>query len=139
MIAITIGTTDWRQAVSLAPGEVEFVGEYLYESDGLTPAMVWDAGLGNVRAKTTAEKLDDAKAARIAAINAECRARLVARFGDALEQNSRAVGAYGPAEQAALKPGIEAMIDASNAASNAVLAAADIAAVEAVTVAWPAI
>ncbi len=83
--------------------------------------------------------LPAAKAARIAAINAECRARLVARFGDALEQNSRAVGAYGAAEQAALKPGIETMIDASNTASNAVLAAADIAEVEAVSVSWPAI
>lgn len=91
------------------------------------------------RAPTTAEILGVTKELRLTAINAECRARLVARFGDALDQNSRAVGAYGAAEQAALKPGIEAMIDASNTASNAVLAAADIAAVEAVAVTWPAI
>ncbi len=91
------------------------------------------------QAAVAGAELAAVKAIRIAAINAECRARLVARFGDALEKNSRAVGAYGPADQAALKPGIEAMIDASNAASNAVLAAADIAAVEAVTVTWPAI
>ena len=90
-------------------------------------------------AEIDAAALPAAKAARILAFNAECRARLVARFGDALEQNSRAVGAYGPAEQAALKPGIEAMIDASNVASNAVLAAADIAEVEEVSVSWPAI
>ena len=94
---------------------------------------------GTARPATDIEVLQATRAYKVAAINAECRARLVARFGDALEQNSRAVGAYGDAEQAALKPGIEAMIDASNAASNAVLAATDLAEVEAVTVTWPAI
>ena len=139
MIAIKIGTTEWRQAASLVQGEVEFVGSFEYEADGFTPAMVWDAGLGNVRAKSTAEKLADAKAKRIAAINAECRARLLARYGMAEEQVSRAIGVYGAQEQADMQAGIAATIDASNTASNAVLAAADIAAVEAVSVSWPAI
>ena len=90
-------------------------------------------------AEIEAAMLPAAKAQRIAAINAECRSRLIARFGPAEEQVSRSVGAYGTAEQSALKIGIELMVDAANAAQNAILAAADIAAVEAVTVAWPVI
>ena len=86
-----------------------------------------------------AAALPAAKAARIAKINAECRARLLARYGPAEEQVSRAIGVYGAAEQADMQAGIAATIDASNTASNAVLAAATIAAVEAVTVTWPAI
>lgn len=86
-----------------------------------------------------AAMLPAAKAQRIDAINAECRARLIARFGPAEEQVSRSVGVYGAAEQSALKIGIELMVDAANAAQNAILAAADLAAVEAVTVAWPVI
>lgn len=91
------------------------------------------------QAEIDAAILPAAKAQRIAAINAECRARLIARFGPAEEQVSRSVGVYGAAEQAALKIGIELMVDAANAAQNAILAAADIAAVEAVTVTWPVI
>ncbi|MEY5101208.1 MAG: hypothetical protein RJA36_3927, partial [Pseudomonadota bacterium] len=48
-------------------------------------------------------------------------------------------GGYGPEKQAEQLASVTDHIDASNAASNAVLAAADIAAVEAVTVTWPAI
>lgn len=77
------------------------------------------------------------KAERIAAINAECRSRLLARYGPAEEQVSRAIGVYGATEQSDMQAGIAATIDASNTASNAVLAAADIAAVEAVSVSWP--
>lgn len=91
------------------------------------------------QAELDAAVLPAAKAKRIVAINAECRARLIARFGPAEEQVSRSVGVYGAAEQAALKIGIELMVDAANAAQNAILAAADIAAVEAVTVTWPVI
>lgn len=83
--------------------------------------------------------LDDIRAARIEAINAECRARLIARFGSAEEQVSRSIGVYGQAERDALAAGIGAMIDASNAASNAVLAAQSVAEVEAVAVTWPVI
>lgn len=85
------------------------------------------------------DPMPDAKANRIASINAECRARLIARFGPAEEQVSRSIGAYGAVEQAALKLGVETTLDASNVASNAILAAADLAAVEAVTVTWPVI
>lgn len=80
-----------------------------------------------------------AKAAKIAAINAECRARLIARYGSAEEQVSRSLGIYGATEQAAMATGIAATIDASNTASNAALAATTIEAVEAVSVSWPAI
>ncbi len=85
------------------------------------------------------DPLPPAKAAKIAAINAECRARLIARFGTAEEQVSRSLGLYGADEQLALSAGISATVDASNAASNAVLAAADISAVGAVSANWPVI
>ena len=91
------------------------------------------------QAAVAGAELAAVKAIRIAAINAECRTRLLARYGSAEEQVSRAIGVYGAQEQADMQAGIAATIDASNTASNAVLAAADIAAVEAVTVAWPAI
>lgn len=94
---------------------------------------------GTSRAATAAEILDASKAQRIAAINAECRARLLARFGSAEEQVSRAIGVYGGAEQTALEAGIAATIDASNTASNAVLAATTTETVEAVAVSWPVI
>lgn len=94
---------------------------------------------GSPRAATADEIVSATKAVRIESINAECRARLIARFGPAEEQVSRSVGAYGAAEQPALKIGIELMVDAANAAQNAILAAADLAAVEAVTVTWPVI
>lgn len=94
---------------------------------------------GSSRAATADEVLSAAKADRIDAINAECRARLIARYGPAEEQVSRAIGVYGAQEQSAMQAGIAATIDASNAAQNAILAAADIAAVEAVTVTWPVI
>ena len=76
---------------------------------------------------------------RIAAINAECRARLIARYGPAEEQVSRSIGVYGAQAQSDMQAGIAATIDASNVAQNAILAAADLAAVEAVTVTWPVI
>lgn len=94
---------------------------------------------GSSRPATGQEILDAQKQARISQINSECRARLVTRFGEATEQVSRSIGVYGAAEKAALETGIAATIDASNAASDLVLAAADVATVEAVTVAWPVI
>lgn len=76
---------------------------------------------------------------RIAAINAECRARLIARFGPPEEQVSRAIGVYGQVERDALATGVAATIDAANVGQNAVLAATTIQQAEAVTVTWPAI
>ena len=83
--------------------------------------------------------LADIKTARIEVINAECRTRLIARFGTAEEQVSRSIGIYGSAERDALIAGVGATIDASNVAQNAILAAQSAAAVEAVTVTWPVI
>ena len=90
-------------------------------------------------AEIEAAALPASKAQRITAINTECRARLLARFGDPAEQVSRSIGIYGTVEQSALSTGIAATIDASNTASDAVTAATTIEAVEAVTVTWPAI
>lgn len=83
--------------------------------------------------------LPAAKAVRIAAINTECKSRLFARYGQPEEQVSRALGIYGQAERDAMQAGIAATVDATNVASNAIIAAADLAAVEAVTVTWPVI
>ena len=94
---------------------------------------------GSSRPATPEEVLAASKVVRIAAINAECRTRLLDRYGPAEEQVSRVIGVYGAQEQADMQTGIAATIDASNTASNAVLAAADIAAVEAVAVTWPVI
>ena len=98
-----------------------------------------DLADGTSRAATEAEVLDAAKAVRIAGINAECRSRLVARYGTAEEQVSRSLGIYGTAARDAMIAGIADTIDASNTATDAILAAATIEAVEAVTVAWPVI
>ena len=86
-----------------------------------------------------ADVLAATKAVSIAQINAECRARLVARYGTAEEQVSRALGIYGAAERDAMEAGISATIDASNTASDAVINAATVAQAEAVTVTWPAL
>lgn len=69
MIAVTLGTTSWRQTDRLAANEVEFTGAWLTDTDGLTPLMVWDAGLGNVRAMTAGE-LSARPAQRLAAAQA---------------------------------------------------------------------
>lgn len=90
-------------------------------------------------AEIAAAALPATKAQRIAAINTECRSRLLARFGDPAEQVSRSIGVYGLAEKSALETGIAATIDASNTASDAVTTATTIEAVEAVTATWPAI
>lgn len=91
------------------------------------------------RLATAAEILTATKASKIDTINAECKSRLFARYGPPEEQVSRALGIYGRAERDAMSAGIAATVDASNTASNAIIAAADLAAVEAVTVTWPVI
>ena len=94
---------------------------------------------GSTRPATSEEILTAVKASKIDDMNAEVRTRLIARYGTAEEQVSRALGVYGVAEQEAMAAGIAATIDASNVAQNAILAATDAATVEAVTVAWPVI
>lgn len=91
------------------------------------------------RLATVAEILAATKVNKIDTINAECKARLFARYGPPEEQVSRALGVYGQVERDAMSAGIAATVDASNVASNAVISAADLAAVEAVTVTWPVI
>lgn len=70
MIAVKIGTTGWRSTEALAADEVEFTGKFLYETDGLTPAMVWDAALNNVRPRNA----EEAHAAALAQITAQIKA-----------------------------------------------------------------
>ena len=138
MIAIKIGTTSWRQASTLAADEVEFTGQYLYEADGFTSAMVWDAGINNVRARNAAETLAAAKTKRIEADRQECRRRLTEHYGDALEQVSRASGiGYSATAQQNHAAGVAAARDASNVARDLINAATTVAQVEAVTVQWP--
>lgn len=116
--------------------EIAAAGHSLSEIDG-----VWTSSNDSaVQAIIDAyDGVPTAKAAKIAAINAECGARLIARYGSPAEQVSRSIGIYGQEEQAAMQAGIAATIDASNVASNEVLAATTIEQVEAVTVTWPAI
>ena len=117
--------------------DVDYV---LVNIDGVQTITNWSGATPQpTEAEIETAALPAAKAARITAINAECRARLLARFGDPAEQVSRSIGIYGASEQAALSTGIAATIDASNTASDAVTAATTIEAVEAVAVTWPAI
>lgn len=109
------------------------------QSDGSIQVSWLSASEQPDQAAVAGAELAAIKSIRIEAINTECRARLLARYGSAEEQVSRAIGVYGAQEQADMQAGIAATIDASNIASNAVLAAADIAAVETVSVSWPAI
>lgn len=108
----------------------------VYDDNGTTFVQFND---GTTRAVTAAELLTATKASKIDTINAECKSRLFARYGTAEEQVSRALGIYGQTERDAMQAGIAATIDASNVASNAIIAAADLATVEAVTVTWPVI
>lgn len=132
--AVKLGTTEahWIDDAEPPAGHVRFDG-------ALTADLVWGDDVQTLRAPNAMEQLTAAKAQRISAINAECRSRLLARYGPAEEQVSRSIGVYGATEQSDMQAGIAATIDASNTASNAVLAAADIAAVEAVSVSWPVI
>lgn len=137
MIAVKAGTTNWRISDTLAADEVEFAGQYLYEANGLTSAMVWDASLNNIRPRNATETLAATKLARIESDRQECRRRLIEHYGDALEQVSRASGLYGETALANHAAGVEACIDASNTARDEINAATTVAAVEAVTVSWP--
>lgn len=121
--------------------DLDFRTGCLLQDDG---AGVYIVAWNDPRPQPSAQQISDAelpaaKSLRIAEINAECRARLISRYGSAEEQVSRALGIYGQAERDAMQAGIAATIDASNVASNAIIAAADLATVEAVTVTWPVI
>jgi len=83
-----------------------------------------------------APSLEQVKAARIAAINFECRSRITATW-PIEKQLSALAGVYGPTELQAMTDWVDAHIAASNTASDAIDAATTTASVEAVTVAWP--
>ena len=84
-----------------------------------------------------AAELPAAKAARIAAINTECRARILAVWPFE-KQISALAGVYGQAQHDAMEAFLYAHIDPSNTACDAVDAATTLQEVEAVTVTWPA-
>jgi hypothetical protein len=84
-----------------------------------------------------APTLADTKARRVAAINFDCQTRIMGAW-PIEKQISALAGIYGAAELEAMTTFIDAHIAASNTASDAVDAATTIAAVEAVTVVWPA-
>lgn len=91
---------------------------------------------GTTRPATPAEILTATKAARIAQINAECKARIFARW-PLEKQMSATLGIYGALESVAMRDWVDRHIAASNVASDQVDSAATVAAVEAVTVVWP--
>lgn len=129
------------QSIKHLHPDIKFFVDVVLQDDGEGPYIKeWNRPEPQpTQAELDAAAVPASRAQRIASINAECRARLLARFGDPAEQVSRAIGVYGLAEKSALETGIAATIDASNTASDAVTAATTISEVEAVTVTWPAI
>jgi hypothetical protein len=119
------------QAVMAALADAMYTGPTLRAILGIAPT---DPNPGRPATALGAAQYDTIKA-----INEECKRRIFARFGTAEEQVSRARGYYGAAELDAMDTGIPAMLDAANAAQDAILAATTTAQVEAVTVTWPAI
>ena len=98
--------------------------------------LYWlDKGAGFVAA-TQAEILTATKAARIAADRMECQRRIF-EYWPLQEQVTALAGNYEPGGLDSLAAWQIANIAASNTARDAINAAATVAAVEAVTVAWP--
>ena len=91
---------------------------------------------GASREATPAEILTATKVAVIAANRAECSRRIFARY-PAGRQLSALAGLYDGANVATMTDWIAANISAENTAADAIEAATTVAAVEAVTVAWP--
>lgn len=106
----------------------------IYPADGSIIAEFVD---GSSRALTLAEILVATKAAAIAANRAECSNRIYARY-PAGRQLSASFGLYDSANVATMVDWIASCIAAENTAADAIEAATTVAAVEAVTVAWPA-
>lgn len=129
------------EALRLIYPDIDLESKVIVIDDGTGPRIgVWNDPRPQPDAVAIANAvLLSVKAERIAAINAECRARLFARYGTAEEQVSRSLGIYGVAEQESMTAGIAATIDASNVAQNAVLSAVSQTEIEAVTVTWPGI
>ena len=133
--AIKIGTTSalWIDQAPTPAGHVRFDGE-------LTPTLVWGDDIQNLREPNAVEQLAAAKAAHIVDNRSECQRRIYARY-PAWRQSSVALGVLtGPvaeANAAEMRDWISDMVAAENTAADAIEAATTVAAVEAVTVAWP--
>ena len=118
---------------------------YLFPGIDFTRDVVIQDGVGIIEwrrpepqptaAEIAAAMLPATKAARIAQINAECKARIFGRW-PLEKQMSATLGIYG-AESVAMRDWVDRHIAASNVASDQVDTAATVAAVEAVAVAWP--
>ena len=135
-----VGIDDAVYGVASAQAVISALADAMYTGPTLRAILGVAPMEPNAGRPTTA--LGGFRFDKIKAINDECRRRIFARFGMAEEQVSRARGYYGPAETEAmdsLTVGIPAMLDAANAAQDAILAATTSAQVEAVTVTWPAI
>ena len=108
------------------------------ESNGSEKIAIWDASLGPMptQVEIDAAALPAVKAYRIPFNRAECSRRIFERY-PAGRQLSALAGLYDPGNVAAMTDWIAANISAENAAADAIEAATTVAAVEAVTVAWP--
>ena len=109
------------------------------ESNGSEKIAIWDASLGPMptQAEIDAAALPAVKAYRIPFNRAECERRIYARYPIGRQLSSLA-GRYDAVNVAVMDEWIVANIQAENAAADAIEAATTVAAVEAVTVAWPA-
>ena len=122
------------QALIAALGSAIYTGPTIRALIGVNPM---DPNAGRPTTALGAAQFD-----KIKAFNEECKRRIFARFGTAEEQVSRSRGYYdkpGASESEAMDVGIPAMLDAANAAQDAILSATTTAQVEAVTVTWPVI
>ena len=108
-----------------------------YDLDGAGNIVFWRSVLPQpTPAELAAAELPAAKAVSIVANRAECSRRIFERY-PAGRQLSALAGLYDPGNVAAMTDWIAANISAENAAADAIEAATTVAAVEAVTVAWP--
>ena len=123
----------------LYPSAVNGV-DFRVEDSGNGPVLAhWDAVKLNPQptpAELAAAELPAAKAASIAANRAECSRRIFERY-PAGRQLSASFGLYDSANVATMVDWIAANVAAENTAADAIEAAQTVAAVEAVTVAWP--
>ena len=108
----------------LIDGDADAIAEWRHPSPQPTPAQL------------AAAELPAAKQFAIAANRAECSRRIYARY-PAGRQLSALAGLYDSANVATMTDWIAANISAENTAADAIEAATTVAAVEAVTVAWP--
>lgn len=133
--AIKTGTTSWRSVsgpADIQAGEV--YASTIYRGDD----AVWDDATQTIVAPSDQQKLDASKAQTISSINIEASRRIIASYP--LEKQSSAnLGIYPQTYTDKMIIDIAAVIQASNDACDSVLAAVDIAGVEAVTVNWPVI